>query len=220
MSSVINYLVITHCISVQVVTVLSKHQYPYRYLDWNSHHPVSAKMSVISSLTSRAKAVCSSPEALANEMDHLHRVLAKNHYPQWSLNERKSTSPPEQQKYKKGCLISVPYVKGFSEPFRRALGKHGVKVIFTGANTLKSLLVHPKDMLPNGLKQDVVYHWKCSAPGCTAQYIGETNRSLQVRVQKHANKESTAIKQQCDKEQHPKASLSDLKIIDKESRNV
>ena len=52
-----------------------------RYLDYNSNHPIPAKLSVIHTITHRAIQTCSSPEFLAKEMDHLHKVLKDNHYP-------------------------------------------------------------------------------------------------------------------------------------------
>ena len=51
------------------------------YLDYNSNHLISAKLSVIHTLIHRAKQLCSTSEFLAKEMDHLHRVLQDNHYP-------------------------------------------------------------------------------------------------------------------------------------------
>ena len=52
-----------------------------RYLDFNSNHPKSAKHAVVRALTDRAKNVCSSPELLAKEMNHLGKVLKYNNYP-------------------------------------------------------------------------------------------------------------------------------------------
>ena len=52
-------------------TVYRKPTYTDRYLDYNSNHPISAKLSVIHTLIHRAKQVCSTPEFLAKEMDHL-----------------------------------------------------------------------------------------------------------------------------------------------------
>ena len=62
-------------------TVYRKLTHTDRYLDFNSNHPISAKLSVIHTLIHRAKQVCSTPEFLAKEMDHLHKVLQHNHYP-------------------------------------------------------------------------------------------------------------------------------------------
>ena len=61
--------------------VYRKPTHTYKYLDYNSNHPISAKLSVIHTLICRAKQVCSTPEFLAKETDHLHRVLQDNHYP-------------------------------------------------------------------------------------------------------------------------------------------
>ena len=52
-----------------------------RYLDYISNHPISAKLSVIHAIIPRVKQVCSTPEFLAKEMDHLHKALQDNHFP-------------------------------------------------------------------------------------------------------------------------------------------
>ena len=40
-----------------------------------------------------------------------------------------------------------------------------IQVCFKGVNTLKSLLMHPKDKVSNEQKKDVIYHWECQADG-------------------------------------------------------
>ena len=62
-------------------TVYRKLIHTDRRLDYNSNHPISAKLSVIHTLIHTAKQVCSTSEFLAKEMDHLHKVLQHNHYP-------------------------------------------------------------------------------------------------------------------------------------------
>ena len=58
-----------------VTSVYRKPTHMDRYLDFNSNHPKSAKHAVVRALTDRDKNVCSSPELLAEEMDHLGKVL-------------------------------------------------------------------------------------------------------------------------------------------------
>ena len=58
-------------------TVYGKPTHTDRYLDYNSNHPLSAKLSVIHTLIHRAKEVCSTLEFLAKEMDHLHKSYKK-----------------------------------------------------------------------------------------------------------------------------------------------
>ena len=38
-----------------------------------------------------------------------------------------------------------------------------VQVCFKGVNTLKSMLMHPKDKISSNQKKDLVYHWECKA---------------------------------------------------------
>ena len=45
------------------------------YLQWDSHHNLGCKYSVINPLTHRAKAVCSNSKLLEEELKHLHEVL-------------------------------------------------------------------------------------------------------------------------------------------------
>ena len=39
----------------------------------------------------------------------------------------------------------IPYDKGISESIKKTCSKHGVQVYFKGGNTIKNLLVAPKD---------------------------------------------------------------------------
>ena len=70
-----------------ITSVYRKPIHMDRYLDLNSNHPMSAKCAVIRALTDRAKNVCSSPELLAEEMDHLGKVLWYNNYPKWMIDQ-------------------------------------------------------------------------------------------------------------------------------------
>ena len=56
------------------------------YLNWNSHHHLSAKFSVINTLKHRAKTVCSNNQLLKEEEDHLNRALRRCKYPEWALS--------------------------------------------------------------------------------------------------------------------------------------
>ena len=62
-------------------TVYRKPSHTDRYLDNNSIQPISGKLTVIHTFIHRAKQVCLTPELLAKEMDHHHKVLKGNHYP-------------------------------------------------------------------------------------------------------------------------------------------
>ena len=80
-------------------TVYRKPTNTDKYLDYNSNHSIYAKLSVIFTLTHRAKEVCSMPELLAKEMDHLHKVLRVNHYPAQSFQQAEPQQKPHQSYY-------------------------------------------------------------------------------------------------------------------------
>ena len=66
-----------------------------RYLDFNSNHLKSAKHAVVRALSDRAKNVCSSPELLTEEMDHLGKVLWYNNYPNGMIDQHSRNNSPE-----------------------------------------------------------------------------------------------------------------------------
>ena len=99
-----------------------------RYLDFHSSHPVSAKRAVVRALMDRAENVCSDPDILAKEMEHLNRVLRYNNYPQWIINQRGKLDkqdplihPETGNKIKKHFYISVPYFPGLVNLTRKSL---------------------------------------------------------------------------------------------------
>ena len=207
-------------------TVYRKPTHTDRYSDYNSNHTISAKLSVIHTLIHRSKQVCSTPEFLAKDMDHLHKVLQDNHYPKQFFYQGK----PQQKANKKpnpstgkligGARVVIPYIKGLSEQYRHTLAKYRCKFFFKGTSTIKSLLMHPKDPIPDVQKTDIIYHWKCPADNCTAEYRGETNRSLKERVSDHRNQTTSAIRNHYISTRCPKVELKDFTIIDRDSNTL
>ena len=72
------------------ITVYHKPTHTDQYLQWDSHHNLSAKYSVIGTLTHRAKTVCTKPELLQKELSHLREALVRCKYPPWAINRVKS----------------------------------------------------------------------------------------------------------------------------------
>ena len=59
------------------ITVYRTPTHTDQYLQWDSHHHLLAKFSVIHTLSHRATTVCSNPELLQQEKDHLRKALTK-----------------------------------------------------------------------------------------------------------------------------------------------
>ena len=68
------------------ISVYHKPTHTDQYLEWDSHDSLSAKYSVIGTLTHRAKTVCTDPELLQKELTHLQKALGKCHYATWAIN--------------------------------------------------------------------------------------------------------------------------------------
>ena len=62
-------------------TVYRKPTHTDQYLQWDSHHHLSAKFSVIHTLSHRAQTVCSNPELLHKEKTHLRNALTNANTP-------------------------------------------------------------------------------------------------------------------------------------------
>ena len=81
-------------------TVYRKPTHTNQYLQWDSHHAISNKYSIISSLLHRAKDICSNQHLLEEEQTHIQRALSMCKYPAWAINRMKLTSTPKQIKTK------------------------------------------------------------------------------------------------------------------------
>ena len=136
-------------------TVYRKPTHTDLYLQWDSNHTVSSKYSVVGSLHHRAKTICSRPELLQQEEDHLKQALTSCKYPAWSVNKVKIKTKATANKNSRGQKNSsnniqkphmvIPYYKGISKSIKNTYSKHGVQVYFKGGNTIKNLLMAPKD---------------------------------------------------------------------------
>ena len=137
---------------------------------------------------------------------------------QWGKMEKQDPliHPETGNEIQKCFYISVPYFPGLSESFKKIFKYTPVQVCFKGVNTLKSMLMHPKDKISNDQKKDLVYHWECKADGCNSSYIGETSRALGKRVKEHSKSTTSAILKHCKDFHHPLPSIEDFNIIDKE----
>ena len=137
------------------------------------------------------------------------------------LHQKANKMPnPFTVKLIEGASIVIPYIKGLSEQYRHTLAKYRVRIFFKGTSTIKSLPMHPKDPIPDAQKTDIIYHWKCPADNCTAEYIGETNRSLKERVSDHRNQTISAIRNHHISTNNWKAELKDFTIIDRDSNTL
>ena len=124
-----------------------------QYLHWDSHHTISAKCSVASTLHHRSRAVCSNPQLLQREEEHLQEVQSRCKYPMWALNRMKmksraqiipvnnitgtNTSTRITSNNQRPHII-VPCIKGLSESLKNVCSKHRIQAYFRGGKTIKA----------------------------------------------------------------------------------
>ena len=76
-------------------------------------------------------------------------------------------------------------MKGLSESCKNIYRKHGTEMNFKEGNTIKELLVHPKDKDNILQKCGVIYRYKCGRADCEGEYIGESGRTFAERFREH-----------------------------------
>ena len=59
------------------------------YLQWDSHHTIPSKYCVVGTIYHRSKTICSSPQQLQEEEEHLFQALRRCKYPTWALSRVK-----------------------------------------------------------------------------------------------------------------------------------
>ena len=175
--------------------------------------------------TSNPRLACSTLELLAKEMDYLNTILHRNSYPDWFMKKKKKTkgliwTKPPTRKLPWNPFVTVPYIQELSEEFRILFKDTQVQIIFKGCNTLKTLLMHPKDKIPRHLCQDVVYQWTCTNENCNSSYIGKSRRCSGSRIKEHNTSSTSTIFQHCTTDNHPDAKISQFKIIDQKRKQV
>ena len=119
----------------------------------------------------------------------------------------------------RNILISVPYVPSLSEEFGRICYTNA-QVIFKGTNTLKFILMHPKDKTSLHLKQNIVYNWSFPEERCSQSYIGESIKCLENRVKEHSIHITRAIYIQTESNNYSYANFSHFKETEQDSKPV
>ena len=175
------------------VSVYRKPTHTDQYLAFDSHHPLEHKLSVIRTLFHRAETVVTTPEDKDSELKHVKTALKRCGYQEWSFKRacvKKDKSTPNQQDSasdtKNKINVVIPFVQGLSEKIKRVYSQYGASTAFKPHQTLRQLLVAPKDKASDEEKSGVVYRYPCK--GCDKVYIGETKRSLGDRIKEHCAK--------------------------------
>ena len=131
------------------------------------------------------KVVSNNPASLTKELEHIKMALQAWYFPIWALNrfqynfehrhynnnEPSSTESQHNNNHNnngtsnnnnnKNISMVVPYIQGLGERFKRTCNRKGIQVHFNGSNTIRILLLAPKDKDTKLQKSGVIYKYKC-----------------------------------------------------------
>ena len=200
------------------ITVYRKPTHTEQYLNFKSHHPLIHKHSVVRTLTNKAQQYVTSAEDRKSELAHVHKALRANGYPEWALAPPPSSAkrPPNTNNNPRRPMLRLPYVAGLSEQLGRLYKSHNIHMYHKPANTLRSMVVHPKDKTPKEHKCGTIYNITCDIDS-SHTYIGETKRTLSQRFKEHTNLDKpTGVGDHCRATGHS-VSLKNTEILTRES---
>ena len=93
-----------------------------------------------------------------------------------------------------------------------------MQVYFKGGNTIKSLLVAPKDQVPILKKSGVMYRYKCGRVDCDDEYIDESSRTFGERFREH-QKAPSPIYDHSNNTGH-QVTIDNFSIVGREDQNL
>ena len=198
--------------------VYSKPTHTDAYLQFDSHQPLEHKMGVIRTLRHRAKTIITKPEDNEAELQHLRKVLSISGYPKWAWHApggNKTTPHPKADQPRPKGHITLPFISGITEPICRLVRKAGVAAHVRPHQTIRRMLVAPKDKDEMNKKCDTVYHLRCA--DCPAEYVGESGKSLRTRISQHTRPDSRPVGEHLSEYSH-KLDKEATKVLEQESR--
>ena len=180
------------------------------------------KLSVIRTLFHRAET-----EHQVSEKEHVKSALWRCGYENWSFKractkkqQKVATETDSSKSTTKKTFVVAPYVQRVSEKVKRVFSNYGISTCFKPYQTLRQLLVAPKDKTKVQEQSGVVYRIPCE--GCNKLYGGETKRTLGERVKEHAANIAnhlSAVAEHHQKTGH-KPDLDNIKVLRREDKLI
>ena len=181
--------------------------------------------------------MCSKPEMLQQEKNHLRKGLTKCKYLKWALdkvekrlnrstsqvtdginNQGTTSAQPVTNEVKNKGHIVIPYTQGLCESIKKICGIYGIQTHSKVAVPSKVSWSPPRTKTLWSTKVDAIYWYQCGDLGCDDEYIGETSRTFGERYKEHL-KVLSAIHHHSSQTGHP-TSHNSFHIIGREGHNL
>ena len=117
----------------------------------------------------------------------------------------------------KGHIV-IPYTQSLCESIIKICGRYGIQTHFKSSNTIRNLLVSPKDKDQMVSKNGAIYWFQCGDLSCDDEYIGETFRTFGERYKEHL-KDPSPTHQHGNHTVHP-TSDNNFQIIGREGNSL
>ncbi|KAJ4430702.1 hypothetical protein ANN_19293 [Periplaneta americana] len=191
------------------------------YLNANSLHHKAQQMGILNTLAHRAVSI-SDPEQLDTEFQHLKLTLQQNGYLAKditaSLNRARHKKQQQQPimdslEAEKPATACLPFTGKLSGKISRLLHKHGIKTIHKPPPKIRNKVRSVKDDL--GLRVPGIYRIPCE---CDAAYIGQTGRTIAMRLSEHQRSirlmqpEKSGLAEHCIEKSH-RANFNNTEIL-------
>jgi len=142
------------------------------------------KISVIDSLVRRALTVCDQ-DLIDRELQHTKKALVRNQCPTSLINSRikvkklrTATSQPSKDDNDCTKRINLPYTRRVTSEMANTIRRlNDFDVAFKPTNKIPTMLIKRQENL------DLTKKLPCN--NCPSMYIGETGRSLPIRMSEH-----------------------------------
>ena len=181
-----------------ITSVFHKKTYTGLLTNYCSFVPFSYKLGLVRTLVDRIFKINNTWAGFHLDVNNLTKTLRKNSFPssvienvvRKFLNNHFTPDSSQSGARKDNCLyFKLPYIGPFSIITQRRIRKLvntlcsdlEIKLVFTPFK-IKSWF-GAKDPIPAGLRSRVIYKFSCA--GCSACYIGETNRHFATRIREH-----------------------------------
>ena len=194
-------------------TVYRKPTHAHQYLQWDTHHHLSAKFSVIHTLSHRAQTVCTNLDMVERRLKNPSSEVSDR-----ANNQHTTSAQPATKEVKTKGHIVISCTQGLCESIKKISGRYDIQSYFKGSNTIRNLLVSPKDKNPMVNQSGAIYWFQCGDLFCEDEYIGETSRTFGERYKDHL-KDPSPIHQHSNHTGHP-TSHSSFQIIGREGHSL
>ena len=94
-----------------------------------------------------------------------------------------TTSSTPNEREPATSFAVIPNIQGVTEPIKRILNSHNVKVAQKPFQTLGHIFAKPKDPVTKEQRADAIYTIPCN--DCDNEYIGQAKRQFGARLKEH-----------------------------------